>query len=153
VLATLIVAVAGPGEMRVILVIAILSWPQVARLMRGEVIRLKNMGFVDAARCIGVTEARILIFEIVPNALAPVVATSTLMAAFAILLEAALGFLGLASSDTISWGVTLNSGQRLLYSAWWLSVFPGTAIFLTALTFNMMGDCIREAFNPKGGKS
>lgn len=152
VLATLIVALAGPGEFRVIMVIAILAWPEAARLMRGEVIRLKNLGFVEAARCLGISEMRILIFEVVPNALAPVVAASTLTAAFAILLEAALGFLGLSSSDTISWGVTLNSGQRLLYSAWWMSVFPGAAIFLTALSFNMMGDCLREAFNPKEGR-
>lgn len=150
VLAALIVALLGPGEGRVIGVIAGLAWPQSARLIRGEVLRLKHQGFVEAARCLGIAEWRILSQEVVPNALAPVLALSTLTAAFAILLEAALGFFGLTSSDTISWGLTLSAGQRLLYQAWWLSVFPGLAIFLTALTFNMLGDCVREAFNPRG---
>nr|WP_213771864.1 ABC transporter permease [Bradyrhizobium sp. dw_78] len=149
VLAALIVAMAGAGETRIIAVIAGLSWPQTARVVRSEVLRIKGLGYAEAARCLGISEFRILVFEIIPNAVGPVIAVSTLTAAFAILLEAALSFFGLTSSDTISWGSTLSTGQRLLYTAWWLSVFPGTLIFLTALAFNMFGDCVREALDPR----
>jgi peptide/nickel transport system permease protein len=149
VLGALIVAMAGPGETRVIFVIAGLAWPQTARVIRAEVLRIKTLGYVEAARCLGIPETRILLREVIPNALAPVIAVSTLTAAFAILLEAALSFFGLTSSDTISWGLTLSSGQRLLYQAWWLSAFPGLMIFLTALAFNLFGDCVREALDPR----
>jgi peptide/nickel transport system permease protein len=149
ILAAVIVALAGPGELRIIFVIAMLSWPQTARLIRGEVLRIKQLDFVDAVRCLGASPGRILTFEIVPNALAPVIALSTLTVAQAILLEAALSFFGLSSPEVISWGRILNSGQRFLHQAWWLSVFPGAAIFLTALAFNLFGDCIRTALDPK----
>ena len=150
VLAALIVALAGPGESRVIVVIAALAWPQTARVVRAEVLRIKTLGYVEAARCLGQSEPRILLVEVVPNALPPVIAVATLTAAFAILLEAALSFFGLTSSDTISWGQTLSQGQRLIFQAWWLSVFPGLLIFLTALAFNLFGDCVREALDPRG---
>jgi peptide/nickel transport system permease protein len=152
ILAAVVVALAGPGELRIIFVIAVLSWPQTARLIRGEVLRIKQLDFVDAARCLGIRESRILAFEIIPNALAPVIALATLTVAQAILLEAALSFFGLSSPDVISWGRILNSGQRFLYQAWWLSVFPGLAIFLTALSFNLFGDCVRSALGPQQGK-
>lgn len=149
VLAALIVALLGPGESRVILTIAALSWPQVARLMRGEVLRVKQLDFVRAARCLGRTETGILFGEIVPNAIAPVIAIGTLTIAQAILLEASLAFFGLTNPDTISWGRLLTSGQRYIFQAWWLSVFPGLAIFLTVLSFNVLGDALRTALDPK----
>jgi peptide/nickel transport system permease protein len=149
VLAALIVAMAGPGESRVIVVIAALAWPQTARVIRAEVLRIKALGYVEAARCLGISETRILMFDVVPNALAPVIAVSTLTAAFAILLEAALSFFGLTSADTISWGLILSAGQRLIFQAWWLSLFPGLMILLTALAFNVFGDCVREALDPR----
>ncbi|MBV8426257.1 MAG: ABC transporter permease [Hyphomicrobiales bacterium] len=149
ILAAVIVALSGPGLTRVVAVIALLAWPQVARLMRGEVMRIKGLEFVDAVRCLGVREPVILATEVVPNALAPVLAAGTLIVAQAILLEAALSFLGLSSADLVSWGRMLNSGQRFLYNAWWLSVFPGSAIFLTVLAFNLLGDAIGAALNPR----
>jgi peptide/nickel transport system permease protein len=149
ILAALFVALAGPGESRVIAVIAVLAWPEAARLVRSEVLRIKHLSYVEAARCLGISEPRILLFEVIPNALAPVIALSTLTAAYAILLEAALSFLGLTSPDVVSWGHILSTGQRFIYQAWWLSVFSGLAIFLTALAFNMFGDCVREALNPR----
>jgi len=152
ILASVIVALAGPGEARIIFVIAILSWPQTARLIRGEVLRIKQLDFVDAARCLGMRESRILLVEIVPNALAPVIAVATLTIAQAILLEAALSFFGLSSPDVISWGRMLTSGQRFLHQAWWLSIFPGLAIFMTALAFNLAGDCIRAVHDPQRGR-
>lgn len=149
VLAALIVALLGPGESRVILVIALLSWPQTARLMRSEVLRVKQLDFVKAARCLGKPEVRILFSDIVPNCLAPVIAIGTLTIAQAILLEASLSFFGLTNPDAMSWGRLLTSGQRYIFQAWWLSLFPGFAIFLTVLSFNVFGDALRHAFDPK----
>jgi peptide/nickel transport system permease protein len=149
ILAAIIVAFAGAGTFRVIAVIALLSWPQVARVMRGEVMRIKALDFVDAARCLGIREQAILWGEVVPNGLSPVIALGTLAVGQAILLEAALSFFGLTSPDVPSWGLLLNSGQRFFYQAWWLSVFPGIAILITVLAFNLLGDCFGQAFNPR----
>ena len=150
ILAAVIVALAGPGLTRVVGVIAILAWPQVARVMRGEVLRVRQLEFVDAVRCLGFREESILLREVVPNAIAPVLAVGTLIVGQAILLEAALSFLGLSSADLISWGRMLNSGQRLLFNAPWLSFFPGAAIFLTVLAFNLLGDAVGASLDPKG---
>lgn len=149
VLAAVIVALWGPGTMRIILIIAILSWPQTARLMRGEVLRIRSLDYVAAARCLGMTETQILWREVVPNALAPVLTVGTLIVGQAILLEAGLAFFGLTSPDVASWGKMLNSGQRFFYQGWWLSVFPGLAIFVTVLAFNLAGDKVAEIFNPR----
>lgn len=149
ILAAVIVALAGPGLTRIILVVGILAWPQVARVIRGEVIRVKQLEFVDAVRCLGIPEKKILFLEVIPNAVSPVLAVGSLIVAQAILLEASLSFLGLSSVELVSWGRMLNSGQRFLYNAWWLSFFPGTAIFLTVLAFNVLGDAIGAALNPR----
>jgi peptide/nickel transport system permease protein len=149
ILAALIVALSGPGLPQVVAVISLLAWPQVARLMRGEVMRLKHLEFVDAVRCLGTRELSILAGEIIPNALAPALAAGSLIVGQAILLEAALSFFGLSSAEIISWGRMLNSGQRFLFNAWWLSVFPGAAIFLTVLAFNLLGDALGSALNPR----
>jgi peptide/nickel transport system permease protein len=149
VLAAVIVALAGPGMFRVVLVIALLAWPQTARVMRGEVLRLKSFEFVSAVRCLGYREWSILWFEIVPNAIAPAIALGTLIIGQAILLEAALAFFGLTTPDVASWGLMLNEGQRFIRQAWWISVFPGLAILVTVLAFNLLGDCIGAAFSPR----
>jgi peptide/nickel transport system permease protein len=149
ILAAMIVAILGAGEMRIILVIALLSWPQTARLIRGDVLKLKQMDFVSAVRCLGVGEFRILLREVVPNAIGPVIAFGTLTVAQAILLEASLSYFGLSSPEVVSWGRMLASGQRFLYQAWWLSVFPGLAIFMTVIAFNVFGDCVRDALDPR----
>lgn len=152
ILAAVIVALAGPGLTRVIVVIAILAWPQAARVMRGEVLRVRQLEFVDAARAVGYANWPILVREVVPNAIGPVLAVGTLTVGQAILLEASLSFLGLSSADLISWGRMLNSGQRFLFNAWWLSFFPGAAIFLTVLAFNLLGDAFGAALNPRHTK-
>jgi peptide/nickel transport system permease protein len=152
VLAVLIVSLIGPGLTRVVFVIALLSWPQTARVARGEVLRVSQLEFVDSARCLGVPAWRILIGEVVPNAIGPALALATLIMAHAILLEASLSFLGLAPPDIISWGRMLSIGQHYLFTAWWLSVFPGLAIFLTVLAFNLLGDALGDALNPRRGK-
>jgi peptide/nickel transport system permease protein len=149
ILAVLIVALAGPGLTRVVAVIAVLSWPQTARIARGEVLRLSRLEFVDALRCLAVPEWRILLLDVLPNALAPVIALSTLTVGSAILLEASLSFLGLSDPGSVSWGKLLSTGQRFLFSAWWLSAFPGAAIFVTVLAFNLLGDSLRDILDPR----
>jgi peptide/nickel transport system permease protein len=152
VLAALIVALAGPGLVQVIAVISVLAWPQTARLMRGEVLRVSQSSFVKAVRCLGVSERAILVREIIPNAMAPVIALGTLIIGHAILLEAALSFFGLSNPEIVSWGQMLNNGQRLLSNAWWVSLFPGAAIFATVLAFNILGDALGKAFNTRRGR-
>lgn len=149
VLAAVIVAMLGPGLTRVVVVIAILAWPQIALVIRGEVLRVKQLEFVDAVRCLGYREFVILLKEVIPNAIRAVLALGTLIVGQAILIEASLSFLGLSSPDVISWGRMLNSGQQYLFSAWWLSVLPGIAIFLTVLAFNLLGDAINSTLNPR----
>jgi peptide/nickel transport system permease protein len=152
ILAAVLVALSGPGLMRVVAVIALLAWPQVARVMRGEVLRIKNLEYVDAVRCLGFRESYILFAEVIPNAIAPVLAVGTMIVGQAILLEASLAFFGLSSVDIVSWGRMLNSGQRFLFNAWWLSFFPGVAIFSTVLAFNLLGDAIGATLDPKGSR-
>ena len=149
ILAAVIVAMSGTGLTQVVAVIVLLAWPQIARITRGEVMRVKQLEFVDAVRCLGMREWEILTSEVVPNAMAPVLAAGTLVVAQAILLEASLSFLGLSSADIISWGRMLNAGQRFLFNAWWMSVFPGLAIFITVLAFNLLGDAVGSALNPR----
>ena len=152
ILAAVIAALSGPGLWQVVVVITTLSWPQPARVMRGEVLRIKQLDFVDAVRCLGIGGRRILLGEILPNAFAPVLAVGTLLVGTAILLEASLSFLGLSNPDVVSWGRMLNSGQRYLFLAWWLSVFPGLAIVVTVLSFNLLGDAVAAALAPGSGK-
>jgi peptide/nickel transport system permease protein len=149
ILAAVIVAMSGPGLPQIVLIVGLLSWPQVARVMRGEVMRVKQLEFVDAVRCMGIAEHKVLFGEVIPNAVSPVLAVGTLIVGQAILLEAALSFLGLTSAELVSWGRMLNSGQRMLFNAWWLSFFPGIAIFLTVLAFNVFGDAVGAVFNPR----
>lgn len=149
ILAAVIVAMTGTGLTQIIAVVSLLAWPQVARVMRGEVMRVKQLEFVDAVRCLGLPERAVLVGEVIPNAVAPVLAVGTLIVGQAILLEAALSFLGLSSAELVSWGRMLNSGQRFLFNAWWLSFFPGTAIFVTVLAFNLFGDAVGAVLNPR----
>jgi peptide/nickel transport system permease protein len=153
ILAAVIVALLGPGLTRVVLVIAVLSWPEVARVMRGEVLRVKQLEYVDAVRCLGIGELAVMVGEVIPNALGPVLAVGSLIIGRAILLEASLSFFGLSSPDAVSWGRMANSGQQLLFSAWWLSVFPGVAIFVTVLVFNLLGDTLGRALDPRSARS
>jgi peptide/nickel transport system permease protein len=152
ILAALIVALIGAGIDRVIAVIALLAWPQTARLMRAQVLRVKQLDFVDAARCLGINEWSIMLREVIPNAFAPVLATATLTIGDAILIEAGLSYLGLSDPTVVSWGRMLNSGQRYLFEAWWLSIFPGLAIFSTVLVFNVLGSVLNRVLNPRSAQ-
>lgn len=149
VLAALVVAMAGTGMFNVIFIIAILAWPQSARVMRAQVLKIKSMEFVDALRCLGVPQWRILWREILPNAIPPVIPVGTLVIGQAIILESSLAFFGLTAPDVASWGRLLISGQQYYYVAWWLTLFPGLAILITVLVFNLMGDALNQIYNPR----
>jgi peptide/nickel transport system permease protein len=149
VLALIIVALFGAGIAKIILVLAILSWPQTARVVRASVMSLKTAPFVDAARIGGMPGIAIVLTEILPNAWAPVVVVTSLDVATAILLEASLSFFGLGDPNLPSWGGMLNVAQDYLRQAWWMSLFPGLAIALTVLSFNRIGDSLNDALNPK----
>ncbi len=134
-----------------VIVIGLTSWPGAARIVRGQFLALKNQEFVTAARAIGATPAQIMRRHLFPNALAIIIVEATLWLSFAILLEACLSYLGLGVQiPTPSWGNMLQDGQRdLLVGAWWMTVFPGMAIFITVLAFNLMGDGLRDALDPR----
>ncbi|HSB70460.1 MAG TPA: ABC transporter permease [Candidatus Methylomirabilis sp.] len=148
-LALVIIALFGPSIWGIILVLTILSWPMTARLFRAEVLRLKSQEYVVAARAIGCGDLKILFRQILPNALAPVIVNISVQVAYAIILEAGLSFLGLGDPATRSWGVMLSNAQQFLRRAWWTATFPGLAIFLAVLGFNLVGDGLNDALNPR----
>jgi peptide/nickel transport system permease protein len=148
-LALVIAAIIGPSIWNVIFVIAVLSWPSTARIIRAEYLRIKEMEFVESSRALGSTTGSIIFKIILPNAINPVITNGTLQIASAILLEASLSFLGLSDPSLFSWGRTLYNAQGFLDIAWWMSIFPGLAIFLTVLGFNLLGDALSDALNPK----
>jgi peptide/nickel transport system permease protein len=149
VLALIIVALFGAGLVKLILVIAILSWPQTARVVRASFLSLREAPFVDAARVGGMSAGSIIVYEVLPNVMAPIVVTASLDVAAAILLEAGLGFFGLGDPNLVSWGGMLNQAQQYLRQAWWMSLFPGLAISLVVLAFNVIGDGLNDALNPR----
>ena len=148
-LALIIIALFGAGIGKIILVIGILSWPPTARLIRAEFLTLKGRDFVEAARASGMGNFALCLRHILPNALPPAVVTGSLEIAQAILLEASLSFFGLGDPNLVSWGSMLYNAQGYLRFGWWMSVFPGVAIFLAVIAFNLVGDGINDALNPK----
>jgi len=149
VLALLVVALFGRGLEKLVLVIGLLAWPQAARLVRGQFLAQKSAAYVDAARALGMSPWRIIFSEVLPNVLAPVVVLGSLDVAQAILLEASLGFFGLGDPNLVSWGGMLNGAQAYLREAWWMSVFPGAGIALAVIGFNLIGDGLNDAINPR----
>jgi peptide/nickel transport system permease protein len=130
-------------------VIGFVRWTDVARLVRGEILRVKTMPYVEAARALGCSPARVIVRHILPNALAPVLVAATFSMASAILIEGALSFLGFGiPPDMASWGGMLNDVQGRP-EAWWLAVFPGAAIFLTVTVYNLAGEGLRDAIDPR----
>lgn len=147
-LAILIVALLGGGLEKTILVIGGLSWPAVARIIRAQFLALREREMVDAARAVGFSDWHIIVKEILPNAIPPAIVQGTLDISEAILLEAGLSFFGLSNPDAPSWGEMLNRAQPFLRTAWWMSVFPGVAIFVTVLAFNLIGDGLNDMLDP-----
>jgi peptide/nickel transport system permease protein len=150
VLALGITAVLGPNLMNALFAIGIVFVPHFARLIRGQVLSVKENDYVAAARALGASDRRVMGIHILPNCMAPLLVQSSFSVSFAILVEAALSFLGLGTQPpTPSWGIMLAMGKNYLEQAPWLGAFPGLAIFLTVLGFNLLGDGLRDALDPR----
>ena len=148
-LVIVIVAIGQPSARMIVLAIGAASWPVIARLVRAEFRALREAEFVQAARSQGFGDAWIIFREILPNALPPVVVTSSVLVATAILMESALSFLGMGDPNVVSWGSMIGEGREHLRTAWYLAAAPGVAIILTVLSLNLVGDGINDAFNPR----
>lgn len=149
VFAILLVAIMKPSIESIVIAIAVVSWPAVARLVRGEFLSLRNREFVQACHTIGMSDIRIMLGEILPNCLSPIIVIGSLMVATAILIESGLAFLGLGDPNIMSWGFQIGAGRTLLRSAWWVCTFPGIAILLTVLAINLVGEGLNDALNPR----
>jgi peptide/nickel transport system permease protein len=149
-LAIAIVASLGPSLINALIAVSLPWWPWYTRLMRSQVLSIKEMQFVESARAIGVSRRRIMFRHILPNCLSPIIVQATLDMGYIILAIAGLGFLGLGTQPpTADWGVMVSDGREFFMIQWWISTFSGAAIFLTVLAFNLVGDGIREALDPK----
>jgi peptide/nickel transport system permease protein len=139
-----------PGLLLVSYVIGLFNWPYISRLVRGEVLRLREKEFVEAAKAAGASDLRIMTREILPNVVAPVLVFTTLIIPNNILFEAALSFLGIGvPPTTASWGKMLSDASSIFTVAWWMMVFPGVFLFSTTLAFNLLGDGLRDALDPR----
>lgn len=147
--AILLVAVLGSSVRNVIIAIALVSWPPMARLVRGEFMAMRNREFVQACVTLGMSHTRILLFHILPNTLSSIIVTGSLMVASAILIESGLSFLGLSDANIMSWGFIIGSGRTVLRTAWWICAAPGMAILFTVMAINLVGDGLNDALNPR----
>jgi peptide/nickel transport system permease protein len=149
-LALLVVAALGPSMTNLIMVLALTSWIRYARIVRGQVLALREREFVLSARAIAASRARIMLSHILPNVLTPAVVVATLELARIVLMDAALSFLGLGvQPPAASWGRMLAEGRTYINNAWWIVTFPGLAITLTVLSINLLGDWLRDYFDPR----
>ena len=148
-LAIVLVAILQPSIYSIVASIAVVSWPPVARLVRGEVLSLRTREYVQAAVVTGQSNTWIIMREILPNALSPVIVLASLMVATAILLESSLAFLGLGDPNLISWGYMVGAGRTVIRQAWWITVFPGVAILISVLGLNLIGEGLNDALNPR----
>ena len=145
-----VIAILEPSIFTIMAVIGVTSWMDVARLVRAEFLTLKERDFVDAARAMGVKNIRLIFRHILPNALSPVFVAATFGIAGAILVESGLSFLGLGvQPPDPSWGNILTSGKDNIEVAWWLSLYPGLAILITVLSYNLVGEGLRDALDPR----
>jgi peptide/nickel transport system permease protein len=142
-----------PGLPVIIFLIVFATWPYMARIVRGLVLSLREREFVDASRALGASNTRIMVREILPNLTAPIIVFASLQIPSNILIEAALSFLGVGiRPPTASWGQMIASATPIFNTAWWYMVFPGAALLLTVLAFNLLGDGLRDALNPRGAR-
>jgi peptide/nickel transport system permease protein len=145
ILALAIVAALGPSLVNAMLAISIVWWPWYARMVRGQVLAVKQNQYVEAARAIGVGDARVMTRHVLPNCLMPVIIQASMDMGAALVLTAGLSFIGLgAQAPTPEWGAMVGIGRRYLLTAWWMSTFPGLAIFISILGLNLLGDTLQE---------
>ena len=144
-----IIVILGSTLTNIVIAIGIVSWTSIARMTRAEFLSLRDREFVQACRSMGMTDLRIIIGEILPNALPPVIVLSSLIVAGAILFESAVSFLGLGDPNLASWGRLVGDGRQLIRSSWYVCAIPGAAIMITVLCLNLVGDGLNDALNPK----
>lgn len=145
-----IIALFRPSIFLLVAVLGLTGWMGTARIVRGEVLSLREREFILAARALGFRAPRIVFRHILPNVLAPVIVAATLNVGSTIMIEASLSFLGLGvQPPTASWGSMINDGREALTSAWWIATFPGLAVLLTVICFNLLGDGLRDALDPR----
>ena len=147
--AIVLVAILTPSATSLIVAIAVVSWPPIARVVRGEVLTIKAREYVQAAVLVGQDDMAILFRQVLPNTLSPLIVTGSLLVATAILIESALSFLGLGAPNLMSWGFMVGAGRSFLRDAWWLVTIPGVAILLTVLSINLVGEGLNDALNPR----
>jgi len=149
-----VIAFLTPSIYNVMIVIGLTSWMGVTRLVRAEFLSLSSREFVQAARTLGAKDARLIFTHLLPNSLTPIIVSSVLGVAGAVLLESGLSFLGLGvQAPQASWGNILSDGKNYIQFAWWLSLFPGLAILMTVLGYNLLGEGLRDALDPRSGSS
>ena len=139
----------GLGLTLIVLILSFFGWSSIAFIVRGETLRLKEMEFIQAARSLGASSFRLLFRHIVPNILSPVIVIATLNIAGFILTEVVVSFLGFGDANTSTWGLLLNEGFSFIRTDWWVSLFPGIAVVVCVLGFNLMGDGLSDALNPR----
>jgi peptide/nickel transport system permease protein len=149
ILAVVLVAIFSPSVVSITAAIAVVSWPSVARLTRGEFIAQREREYVQAARALGMPHREIILVQILPNALPPVIVVSTLTVATAILTESGLSFLGLGDPNLVSWGYMIGVARTALRVAWWMAAIPGLMIVITVIAINLAGEGLNDALNPK----
>jgi peptide/nickel transport system permease protein len=149
-----LVSVTGPSLTVTVLVIGCFSWASVARIVRGQVLSLREREFVEAARSLGAGDTRIMFVDVLPNVMAQVIVYTTLLIPVVIVTQATLSFLGLGlPPPTADWGGMINASQNYYTTAWWFIMFPGLALLITTLAFNLFGDGVRDAFDPRADRS
>ena len=147
--AMVLVTLFEPSKWTIAFAIGVVAWPGIARITRAEFLRLRNLEFVRAARALGANDWRIMRRVVFPNALPPLIVSATLIMGTAILFEAGLAFLGLGDPNGTSWGLMIGLNRGNFLTAWWSVTFPGLAIFVTVLSFSLIGDGLQDAYNPK----
>jgi peptide/nickel transport system permease protein len=148
-----LVSVTGPSLSVTVFVIGFFSWASVARIVRGQVLSLREREFVEAARSLGAGDTRIMFVDVLPNVLAPVIVYTTLLIPVVIVTQATLSFLGLGlPPPTADWGGMISESQNYYTTAWWFIFFPGIALLVTTLAFNLFGDSVRDAFDPRADR-
>jgi peptide/nickel transport system permease protein len=148
ILALVSVALLGSSLTIIMLILAGTMWPQVARIARAETLKVSELGYVESARAVGFGPIHILVSDVLPNIFTPILVATTMTAGRAILLESGLAFLGLGDANKPSWGALLNDAQAQIQSAFWLTLFPGAAIFIVVLAINLLGDIWNDNLNP-----
>jgi peptide/nickel transport system permease protein len=140
----------GPGMTNAMFAISLVWWPGYARLTRGQVLSLREQDFVESARALGASPWHMIIRHIIPNVISPVIIKASMDMGFAILVAAGLGYIGIGvQAPRPEWGVMISEGRGLMRQAWWISTFPGLAMFVAVMGFNLLGDGLRDVFDPK----